>query len=61
MYLMTGQEKVGNYLSSTGINEAYSMYFFDNTTGVVLEQNQEIVKTTDGGQTWRIRFVTIAL
>ena len=48
----TGQS--WEYLSNTGLNEANSMYFFNSTTGVILEENQEIVKTTDGGQTWRI-------
>jgi photosystem II stability/assembly factor-like uncharacterized protein len=48
-----GTGKSWEYLSNTGVNEAYSMYFFDNTTGVVLEENQDIVKTIDGGQTWR--------
>jgi photosystem II stability/assembly factor-like uncharacterized protein len=41
------------YLSNTGANNAYSMYFFNSTTGLVLEENQNIVKTTDAGQTWR--------
>jgi photosystem II stability/assembly factor-like uncharacterized protein len=41
------------YLSNTGANNAYSMYFFNSSTGLVLEENQNIVKTTDGGQTWR--------
>jgi len=48
-----GTGRSWEYLSNTGINEAYSMYFFDKTTGVVLEENQNIVKTTDGGQTWK--------
>ena len=48
-----GTGRSWEYLSNTGKNEAYSMYFFNNTTGVVLEENQNIVKTTDGGQTWR--------
>jgi photosystem II stability/assembly factor-like uncharacterized protein len=29
------------------------MYFFNSTTGLVLEENKQIVKTTDGGHTWR--------
>jgi photosystem II stability/assembly factor-like uncharacterized protein len=48
-----GTGRSWEYLSNTGANEAYSMYFFNNTTGLVLEENQNIVKTTDGGQTWR--------
>ncbi|MDR3668105.1 MAG: YCF48-related protein [Ignavibacteriaceae bacterium] len=47
----TGQN--WEYLSNTGPDNAYSMFFFNKTTGLVLEENQNIVKTTDGGQTWR--------
>jgi photosystem II stability/assembly factor-like uncharacterized protein len=48
-----GTGKSWEYLSNTGANNAYSMYFFNNTTGLILEENQNIVKTTDGGKTWR--------
>ena len=48
-----GTGKNWEYLSNTGANNSYAMYFFNNTTGLVLEENQNIVKTTDGGKTWR--------
>jgi photosystem II stability/assembly factor-like uncharacterized protein len=48
-----GTGRSWEYLSNTGKNETSSMYFFNNTTGLVLGENQDIRKTTDGGQTWR--------
>ncbi len=48
---LSGQNWI--YKSSAGLWESYSMHFVDENTGFILKENQHIVKTTDGGETWQ--------
>lgn len=48
-----GSGKEWQYLSNAGQNDCVSMYFFNSSTGLILKENKHIVKTTDGGQSWR--------
>lgn len=42
-----------NYKSSPPMWESVAMQFLDENTGFILKENRHIVKTTDGGETWR--------
>ena len=41
------------YRSSPPMWESVAMQFLDEYTGFILKENRHIVKTTDGGQSWR--------
>jgi len=41
------------YRSSPPMWESVTMQFLDENTGFILKENRHIVKTTDGGQSWR--------
>lgn len=41
------------YKSSAPMWESVAMQFLDENTGFILKENRHIVKTTDGGETWR--------
>lgn len=41
------------YRSSAPMWESVSMQFLDENVGFILKENRHIVKTTDGGETWR--------
>ncbi len=54
--LYKSDDIVGNiwyYKSSPPMWESYSMHFINDNTGFILKENRHIVKTTDGGETWR--------
>jgi len=48
-----GTGRTWEYLTSTGQNDSYDMYFINSTTGFILKENRHIVKTTDGGVSWQ--------
>ncbi len=41
------------YKSSAPMWESVAMQFINETTGFILKENRHIVKTTDGGESWR--------
>lgn len=48
-----GNGESWKYQASAGEWEAYSMAFINSNTGLVLKEHRHILKTTDGGQSWK--------
>jgi photosystem II stability/assembly factor-like uncharacterized protein len=53
LYISLNSGKKWNYLSNAGRNNSGSMIFQNANIGFILKENRHIVKTTDGGSSWR--------
>ncbi len=52
-YLSTNNGRKWIYHSNAGKNNSGAMQFLNSSNGFILKENRHIIKTTDGGESWR--------